>query len=150
MCRTKRNLGRDEAADWQQGPSNATERRTALFEGSDGAEAYAVSRVLADIGVDTMWCPGPDGGHGPRCPLVEEGHCDLMEKADFVINNLGSASSRSAAVAQATNSGVSGGKPVVVLTSHQNSETLRAQLARCRVVQGPLSTRIVREIAQTE
>jgi hypothetical protein len=98
--------------------------------------------------VDTMWCPGPGDGHGSRCPLVEEGHCDLIEKADFVINDLGTSTTRCAAVAQAVDGTVHGDKPVAVVTGHQQAESLRTQLSACTVVEGPLTRKIVEDIAQ--
>jgi hypothetical protein len=98
--------------------------------------------------VDTMWCPGPGDGHGSRCPLVEEGHCDLIEKADFVINDLGTSTTRCAAVAQAVDGTVHGDKPVAVVTGHQQAESLRTQLPACTVVEGPLTRKIVEDIAQ--
>ncbi len=149
MCRTKQDLGRDEAAHWprrQSAPPLGPRR--ALFEGQDGAEAIAVSRVLDGMGIETMWCPGPTGSSGPRCPLVEEGHCELMEKADFVINNLGTHDPTCAAVAGAVERTHYGDKPVAVVTGRQEAETVRGQLQRCRVVEGPLTRKIVTDIAQ--
>jgi hypothetical protein len=148
MWRTKLNLGRDEAANWPTlRSSNHPARRTALFEGCDPAEAVAVSRVLAKMDIDTMWCPGPGDAHGPRCPLVEEGHCELMERADFVINNLGTTNPRCAAVAQAVDGTVHGDKPVALVTLWQRAESVRAQLPCCTVVEGPLTRQIVEDVA---
>ena len=149
MCRTKQDLGRDEAAGWprrQSAPPLGPRR--ALFEGADGAEAIAVSRLLDRMGIETMWCPGPSGGHGPRCPLVEEGHCDLMEKADFVINNLGTRDPVRAAVADAIERTHQGDKPVAVVTGRQDAESVRGHLQSCKVVEGPLTRQIVTDIAQ--
>ena len=149
MWGTKQNLGRDEAAGWpsRQAPTSSP-RRSALYEGDDGAAAVAVSRVLDAMDVDTMWCPGPGDGHASRCPLVEEGHCDLIEKADFVINDLGTSSLRCAAVAEAVNETVHGDKSVAVVVGHQQAEALRTQLPTCTVVEGPLTIQIVQDIAQ--
>ena len=148
MCRTTQSLGRDQAANWPSRRASADAgRRSALFEG-DGAEAVAVSRVLDEMDIDTMWCPGPGSGRGSRCPLVTDGHCELMEKADFVINHLGTHDPRRAAVAQAVNDTVLGDKPVAVVTGRQQAESVRAQLPRCVVVEGPLTRHIVEDIAQ--
>lgn len=149
MCRTKRNLGLDEAANWPRRRSSAAEgRRSALFEGDDGAEALAVSRVLDEMDIDTMWCPGPgSGGHAPRCPLVTEGHCELIEKADFVINHLGTHDAGRAAVARAVDETPLGDK-VAVVAGWQQADSCRAELRRCAVVDGPLTRRIVEDIAQ--
>ena len=147
----RRNLGHDEAADWpRQGSSVATPRRSALFEGSDGAEAVAVSRVLESMDIDTMWCPGPGAGRGSHCPLVEEGHCELVEKADFVINDLGTTDPRCAAVAEAVDRAVHGDRPVAIVTGLQQAESARTQLPTCTVVEGPLTRQIVKDIAQVE
>jgi hypothetical protein len=151
MSRTKRNLGVDEAANWPRRTSSAAlGRRSALFEGDDGAEAVAVSRVLDKMDIDTMWCRGPGSGRGPRCPLVHEGHCDLMEKADFVINHLGTHDPSRAAVARAVDLNLLGDKPVAVVTGRQQADSVRAQLQRCSVVEGPLTSQIVEDIARVQ
>jgi len=147
----RRILGHDEAANWpRQGAAAAPTRRTALFEGSDGAEAVAVSRVLGSLDIDTMWCPGPGAGRGSHCPLVEEGHCELVEKADFVINDLGTTDPRCAAVAEAVDRTVHGDRPVAVVTGLQQMESARTHLPTCSVVEGPLTRQIVPDIAQVE
>ena len=149
MCRGKQVLGHDEAGNWpRHESSDSSERRTALFEGQDGAEAMAVSRVLDRLDVDTMWCRGPSEDHGPRCSLVEKGHCDLVERADFVINNLGTADACRAAVAEAVDGAVDGEKPVAVLAGWQQSESLRDRLPGSTVVEGPLTRQLVQDIAQ--
>ncbi len=148
MCRTKRNLGIDEAANWPRERSNVSGRRSALFEGADGAEALAVSGVLDRMDIDTMWCPGPSGrGRGSLCPLVEEGHCELMERADFVINNLGTHDPRCAAVARTVERTYCGDKPVALVTGRQHAESVRARRPSCKVVEGPLTRKIVTDIA---
>ncbi len=146
MCRNKQMLGHDEVANWPH--ASGTARRSALFEGGDGAEAMAVSRVLDRMDVDTMWCPGPGEGHGRRCPLVETGHCDLLEKADFVLNDLGTADARCAAVAHAVDEAVHGDKHVAVVTGWQHAESLRSRLPGSTVVEGPLTTQIVEDVAR--
>ena len=149
MYRRNQILGQDEAANWPcRQSSGASARRIALFEGDDGAEATAVSRVLDKLDIDTMWCPGPGVSHGPRCSLIENGHCDLVEKADFVLNNLGTASSRRAAVAEAVDDAVHGDKPVTVVAGRQQAESLRSRLSGSTVVEGPLTAQIVEDIAQ--
>ena len=148
MCRSKQLLGHDEAANWPRRHASGSGRRTALFEGNDGAEAVAVARVLDRLDVDTMWCPGPGTGHGPRCALVETGHCDLLEKADFVVNDLGVTDDRRAAVAHAVDEAVHGDKHVAVVAPWQDAESLRSGLPGSTVVEGPLTTRIVTNAAQ--
>ncbi len=150
MCRTNRYLGRDEAAAWPGQSSAASGRRTALFESDDGAEAVAVDRILGDMDIDTMWCPGPGRDHGRRCPLVQEGHCELMDRADFVINNLGTDSPQCAAVAQAADGYLHGEKPIAVVTRRHETESIRSQLPGCTVVGGPLTRQIVSDIAHVD
>jgi hypothetical protein len=149
MGRSKRILDQDEAANWpHRHPSDASVRRTALFEGADGAEAIAVSRVLDKLDVDTMWCPGPGESHGARCALVENGHCDLLEKADLVLNNLGTANARRAAVAPAVDATVHGEKHVAVVSGWRQGESLRGALPNSTVVEGPLTRQIVEDVAR--
>ena len=148
MCRSKQTLGHDEAANWPRHASDTAERRTALFEGADGAEAMAVSNVLDRMDIDTMWCPGPGGDRGPRCSLVESGHCDLLEKADFVINNLGTSTPCRAEVADAVDAAASADTPVAVVAGWQQAEAVRGRLSRSTVVEGPLTRQIVQEAAQ--
>jgi len=148
MCRSKQILGHDEAANWPRHSSDTSVRRTALFEGADGAEAMAVSNVLDRMDIDTMWCPGPGGAHGPRCSLVVNGHCDLLEKADFVINNLGTATPCRAEVADAVDAAAPGDTPVAVVAGFQQAESVRGRLSRSTVVEGPLTRQIVHEAAQ--
>ena len=148
MCRSKQMLGHDEAASWPRRRSPDSVRRTALFEGGDGAEAMAVSRVLDRLDVDTMWCPGPGTSHGSRCSLVETGHCDLLEKADFVLNDLGTADAHDAAVAHAVDDAVHGDKHVAVVAGWQHAESLRGDLPGSTVVEGPLTTKIVEDGAR--
>jgi len=148
MCRGKQMLGHDEAASWPHPDSPGPARRTALFEGSDGAEATAVWRVLDRMDVDTMWCPGPGRGHSPRCSLIETGHCDLLEKADFVLNDLGTADTYGAAVAHAVDEAVHGDKHVAVVAGWQHAESVRSRLPGSTVVEGPLTTQIVEDVAR--
>ena len=143
MCRTKQMLGRDEAANWPHQRSSDGVRRTVLFEGGDGAEAVAVSHILDRMDVDTIWCPGPGESHGPHCSLIETGRCDLLEKADFVLNNLGAAGVHHAAVADAVDDAVHGDKPVTVVAGWQQAEALRTRLQGSTVVEGPLTRQIV-------
>lgn len=148
MCRNKQILGHDEAASWPRHSSDDSARRTCLFEGPDGAEAMAVSNVLDRLDIDTMWCPGPGDAHGPRCSLVENGHCDLLEKADFVINNLGTANPSRVAVTDAVDAAANEDTPVAVVAGWQQAESIRGRLSRSTVVEGPLTRQIVEEAAQ--
>lgn len=152
MCRTRRNLGRDEAANWPRQVTSTSApqtRRRALFEGADGAEAFAVSRILGAMDVDTMWCPGPEGSGGSRCPLVEGGCCPLVEQADFVINNLGTDSPRCLAVVQAVDGAIGEDTPAVIVARRGAGAVVGRHVTRCHVVEGPITGGIVRGIAQT-
>jgi len=148
MCRSKQILGHDEAANWPRHSSDTSVRRIGLFEGPDGAEAMAVSNVLDRLDIDTMWCPGPGDAHGPRCSLVENGQCDLLEKADFVINNLGTATPCGVAVTDAVDAAANEDTPVAVVAGWQQAESIRGRLSRSTVVEGPLTRQIVQEAAQ--
>ena len=65
-----------------------------------------------------------------------------------MINNLGTADACRTAVAEAVDDAVQGDKPVVVLAGWQQAETTRVRLPRSTVVEGPLTSQIVEDIAQ--
>ena len=71
-----------EAGDWaaRQG------RPRALVENPDAAQLWAYAETLREAGYDVATCVGehPDGLD--RCPLIETGHCSLVEGADVVVS----------------------------------------------------------------
>lgn len=86
LHRRQRKLGIDEAAGWPQ-PAQAEESRLrVLVEVADPAEAWSYWRLLGDQGYDMSWCPRPSASSS--CVLVEEGHCPLIDQADFVVTAL--------------------------------------------------------------
>lgn len=97
MCGSHRRLGRDQAEGWSQRsePSGASDAEAdasdapkVLLESGDGAEAHALWRLLRRNGYDVSWCPGPRAHDARGCPLVESGHCDLVDEADVVLCSL--------------------------------------------------------------
>jgi hypothetical protein len=92
-------------------PSGWSEETTGgsrvLVENPDAAQLWAHADVLREAGYTVATCPGPltanagDGHHRlyweddgtvlretrrcTVCPLVEHGHCELVEKADVVV-----------------------------------------------------------------
>ncbi len=84
--RSKRRLGVDEAAGWPRPTSDVDARSRVLLEVSDPAEADSYWRLLGRHGYDVSWCSGPTASSS--CVLLEEGHCPLLEQADFVVTAL--------------------------------------------------------------
>ena len=71
-----------ETGEWPQREG----RRRALVENPDAAQLWAYAEVLREAGYEVATCAGehPDGG--ARCPLIETGHCGLVEGADVVVS----------------------------------------------------------------
>ena len=71
-----------EAGDWEARRG----RPRALVENPDAAQLWAYAETLRAAGYDVATCAGehPDGLD--RCPLVETGHCALVEGADVVVS----------------------------------------------------------------
>lgn len=71
-----------EVGDWEVRRG----RPRALVENPDGAELWAYAETLREAGYDVATCTGehPDGSD--RCPLLETGHCALVEGADVVVS----------------------------------------------------------------
>jgi hypothetical protein len=63
-----------------------------LIENPDGADLWAHADVLREAGDDVAVCGGPTPAaeHQERtvCPLVENGHCPLVEGADVVVTTV--------------------------------------------------------------
>jgi hypothetical protein len=61
-------------------------RQRVLVENPDRAELWAYAQTLLEAGYDVATCTGehPDGHD--RCPLIETGHCGLVEGADVVVS----------------------------------------------------------------
>jgi hypothetical protein len=59
-----------------------------LVEAEDGAEAFARLRMLQIAGYDGAWCPGPERRGTRGCPLVNAGHCPMVDDADVVVTSL--------------------------------------------------------------
>ena len=79
-------LGIDEAAGWPRLKDASDERLRVLLEVKDPAEAWSYWRLLGNHGYDVSWCSGPT--EAATCALVEDGHCPLLEEADFVVTAL--------------------------------------------------------------
>jgi hypothetical protein len=56
-----------------------------LVEHPDRAVLTGAVDILCDAGYDVATCVGADGGR--RCPLVEFGHCHLVDGADAVVTS---------------------------------------------------------------
>ena len=71
-----------EAGDWEERRG----RPRALVENPDTAQLWAYAETLREAGYDVATCTGehPDGLD--RCPLIETGHCGLVEGADVVVS----------------------------------------------------------------
>jgi DNA-binding NtrC family response regulator len=92
MRARKKLLGTDQSRPWKE--RDATEgvappRPRVLVEEPDGAEAFALWRLLEDDGYDVSWCQGPEGRPRRQCALVTAGSCELVENADVVVSSLG-------------------------------------------------------------
>jgi hypothetical protein len=71
-----------ETGDW----SARDGRKRALVENPDSGQLWAYAETLREAGYDVATCTGehPDGHD--RCPLLEAGHCELVEGADVVVS----------------------------------------------------------------
>lgn len=80
-------VGRREEHVIETGEWPAREgRERVLIENPDGAQLWAYAETLREAGYQVATCAGehPEGGH--RCPLIETGHCGLVEGADVVVS----------------------------------------------------------------
>ena len=59
-----------------------------VVENPDGSELSGYAEALRSAGYDVATCSGPGAGEGSRslCPLVETGHCSLVDGADVVVS----------------------------------------------------------------
>lgn len=65
------------------------ERRTrVVIEHENPRVRERQAAVLETAGFDVTTCPGPSGLASGTCPLVADGHCDLVRDADVVVNGL--------------------------------------------------------------
>jgi len=82
MFRRRKQQHTIETGDW---PARAGRKR-ALVESPDNAQLWAYADVLREAGYEVATCTGehPDGEG--RCPLIETGHCGLVEGADIVVS----------------------------------------------------------------
>jgi hypothetical protein len=135
---TRRRLGRDYAKDWAE---DANGRPRVLLESSDGAVAFATWSVLRRHGFRTMWCPGPRADVS-ECPLVGNGHCQLVAECDAVVSALDLHEPRCQAVV-AHHNDVATETPVVVVAPWASATRWADELPRCRVVAGPLSREVL-------
>lgn len=86
LHRRKSKLGIDEAADWPRFAEGDEPRPRVLLEANDPAEADSYWKLLGRHGYDVSWCHGPTASSS--CALVEDGHCPLIDEADFVVTAL--------------------------------------------------------------
>jgi hypothetical protein len=61
-------------------------RQTVLVEHADGATRWAAERSLRREGYDVVTCPGPSSHRD--CPALTRGECDLLDRADQVLNGI--------------------------------------------------------------
>lgn len=61
-------------------------RQTVLVEHADGATRWAAERSLRRDGFDVVTCPGPSRHRD--CPLLTGNACDLLDRADLVLNGI--------------------------------------------------------------
>ncbi len=134
---SRRRLGKDMALGWEE---EAHERPRVLFESPDGAVAHAAWMLLRRHGYRTMWCPGPHGD--AECALSTTGHCRLVDAADVVVSALDLNEPSCQAVARRLET-VAGDTPVVVVAPKATATDWMEELPDCRVVAGPLSTKVL-------
>ena len=61
-------------------------RERVLIENPDAAQLWAYAEVLREAGYDVATCTGEHPGGEGLCPLIESGHCGLVEGADVVVS----------------------------------------------------------------
>lgn len=71
-----------EAGDWEARRG----RPRALVENPDAAQLWAYAETLREAGYDVATCTGEHPEGQDRCPLIETGHCGLVEGADVVVS----------------------------------------------------------------
>jgi hypothetical protein len=71
-----------ETGDW----SARRGRERVLVENPDSAQLWAYAEMLREAGYDVATCTGEHPDEESRCPLIETGHCGLVEGADVVVS----------------------------------------------------------------
>jgi hypothetical protein len=59
-----------------------------VVENPDGFELWGYAEALRSAGYEVATCCGPESDEGTRsaCPLLESGHCSLIDGADVVVS----------------------------------------------------------------
>lgn len=71
-----------EVGDWDERRG----RDRVLVENPDRAQLWAYAEVLREAGYDVATCTGEHPDSHDRCPLLEEGRCELVAGADVVVS----------------------------------------------------------------
>jgi hypothetical protein len=71
-----------EAGDWE----DRSGRPRALVENPDAAQLWAYAEILRKAGYEVATCAGEHPNGTDLCPLIETGHCSLVEGADVVVS----------------------------------------------------------------
>ncbi|HUY86325.1 MAG TPA: hypothetical protein VMU77_04370 [Acidimicrobiales bacterium] len=112
-----------------------TGRTRVLIEDPDLAQGWAAANILGRAGYDVLNCPGPEWHIKTTCPLVTEGHCELVDGADIVLCALDLKNAQSNEIFENLRSN-SANKPVVVPVA----ETPGVDMSGCQVFRRPLTT----------
>jgi hypothetical protein len=65
-----------------------TAARNVLLECDDPMLHDGITRVLQEAGCDVVSCAGPASRSSRTCPLVTDGRCTVVERADLVVHAL--------------------------------------------------------------
>lgn len=71
-----------ETGEW----SERSGRERVLVENPDSSQLWAYAEALREAGYEVATCAGEHPEGGERCPLLETGHCGLVEGADVVVS----------------------------------------------------------------
>jgi hypothetical protein len=74
--------------DRDEGPAMADPVPRVLIETRDPTAASAVARLLRDDGLEAEVCRGPHRVPQGGCPILTDGDCTLVERADVVLFDL--------------------------------------------------------------
>jgi hypothetical protein len=133
------HLGRDFAGKWAD-----HDRPRILLESPDGAEAYAVWKLLHRRGYGFSWCPGPRDD-AEECALARTGQCPLVDTADAVVSTLDLSTSCCRAVAMELDRVAVGIPVVVVQPGVQAAKWAADELSACHIVSGPLTQEVLND-----
>lgn len=89
--RTDRETMMNRTSQWEPPPGQWPDRSGAarvLVEDPDGAERWALKKLLERHGYDVLVCGGPTTLKDGQCPLVAEGSCPAAAGADVVFSHL--------------------------------------------------------------